>query len=59
MEETFQRESVFRLALVPALEVTTLFASTKRGSNDVVGCLGLGSESPFASNSRGPTVADR
>src|SRR3954469_4175733 len=27
---------------------TTLFASTKRDSNDVVGCLGLGSKSPFA-----------
>jgi hypothetical protein len=27
---------------------TTLFASTKRDSNDVAGCLGLGSKSPFA-----------
>lgn len=27
---------------------TTLFASTKRSSNDVAGCLGLGSKSPFA-----------
>lgn len=27
---------------------TTFFRSTKRGSNDVTGCLGLGSKSPFA-----------
>ena len=27
---------------------TTYFGSTKRGSNDKVGCLGLGSKSPFA-----------
>lgn len=27
---------------------TTYFGSTKRGSNDSVGCLGLGSKSPFA-----------